>query len=290
MSATISQSMIKKIKELPTLPQVVMQVIKAVDNPDASANEVSRIVSQDQSLMTKVLKLVNSPYYGMPRRIATLSQATVILGFNTIKNLSVTAAIFDQFGGGGQKTNGNGFSRERFWQHSIACGIAAKVIVEHVRTQDPEEAFLAGLIHDIGKVVLDQFMHEEFIRTLELASSNKVSLVQAEYDVLGADHMQVGSWLAEKWNLPGHLIAAIKYHHFPHRAERHPGIAAIVHLADCLVRLEGYGSDGDPLPPEINDAAWLETGLQPDVIPELQKEIAVGYKSAEAFLSIVMNQ
>ncbi|RME01114.1 MAG: HDOD domain-containing protein, partial [Calditrichaeota bacterium] len=186
------QKIITKIKQLPTLPQVITRLIQIIDRPDSSASEVSKIISTDQSLMTKVLKLVNSPFYGMPKRITTLSQATVILGFNAIKNLALTAAIFDQFGGKGEGIHQNGFSREKFWEHSIAVAVASKIISEHIGYPQPEEAFMAGLIHDIGKVVLDQFLHDEFVEALKYSADNQVSISDAEIKIIGSNHAQIG--------------------------------------------------------------------------------------------------
>ncbi len=276
-----------KIKQLPTLPQVVTHLLQLIDNPSSSASQVSKIISQDQALATKVLKLVNSPFYGMPKRIGTLSQATVILGFNTIKNLALTAAIFDTFGGGGRAMK-NGFSREKFWEHSVACAVAAKTIAEQVRYDVPEEAFMAGLIHDVGKVVLDQFLHEEFCLALDHALDHKVPILEAEKQVIGAAHTDIGTLLAEKWNLPPHLGAVIEYHHSLLNPVKFAQIVSIVHLADAIVRLEGYGHSGNFVAPEISTSVWQVVSIDPDALPALLEEIRIGYDNAKEFLKMVI--
>ncbi len=276
-----------KIKQLPTLPQVLSQLIDLMEDPDASASEVSRIISKDQSLMTRVLKLVNSPFYGMPKRIATLSQATVILGFKTVKNLALTTAIFDQFQGGSSKPRGAGFTREKFWQHSIACAVASKIISEKIHYDCPEEAFMAGLIHDIGKVVLDQYMTEDFTRILDHAARENVPILEAEKQVIGVRHTQVGEWLAEKWNLPGHLVAAIRYHHTLAQQMKYVKLVLIVHLADAIVRMEGYGNGGDAVTPKIREEIWQVISIDPEDMPQLLNEIRLGYENAKEFLKLV---
>ncbi|MDQ7051418.1 MAG: HDOD domain-containing protein [candidate division KSB1 bacterium] len=277
-----------KIKQLPTLPQVVMHLLKLIDNPASSVNQVSKIISQDQSLATKVLKLVNSPFYGMSKRIATLSQATVILGFNTIKNLALTTAIFDQLGNCENPQEHCGFSREKFWQHSVACAVAAKTIAEHIRYEMPEEAFMAGLIHDIGKVVFDQFLHEEFMQALDFAYKHKVPLFEGEQHAIGAQHTDIGAWLGEKWNLPSHLIATIEFHHSLQNPEKYGEIVAIVHLANVLVRLEGFGHSGDPSQPIISEDIWHLININPDNVPQLLEEIRIGFENAKEFLRMVI--
>ncbi len=281
------RQLLLRIKQLPTLPQVVTHLLKLIDNPSSSANQVSKIISQDQSLATKVLKLVNSPFYGMPKRISTLSQATVILGFNTIKNLALTAAIFEQFG----DENGNAhpdFNREKFWEHSVACAVAAKTIAEHIHYEMPEEAFMAGLIHDIGKVIFDQYLHEDFGAALEYAKKHKVPLREGEKHAIGISHTEVGAWLAEKWNLPGHLNASIEYHHSLQNPLKYAKIVATVHLADVVVRLEGYGHSGDTSQPTIREEIWQVISIDPDRMPDLLDEIRIGFDNAKEFLRMVI--
>ncbi len=278
-----------RIKQLPTLPQVVTHLLKLIDNPASSASQVSKIISQDQSLATKVLKLVNSPFYGMPKRIATLSQATVILGFNTIKNLALTAAIFDQFGHGDPAQEHQGFNRERFWEHSVACAVAAKTIAEHLQYEMPEEAFMAGLIHDIGKVIFDQFLHKDFGVALDYARENKVPLFEGEKHAIGAQHTEIGAWLGEKWNLPAHLNAAIEYHHSLENPVKYAKIVAIVHLANIIVRLEGFGCSGDHSQPTISEDIWHVININPDNLPQLLDEIRIGFDNAKEFLRMVIS-
>ncbi len=274
-----------QIGNLPTLPQVVEQVMTLIENPDTTSAQLADVISTDQALMTKVLKVVNSAYYGMPRRIATLRQATVILGFNTVKNLVLSASIFDSFGSGQGDVV---FDRVKFWEHSVAVGTAAKILAQRIRLGEPEELFVAGLLHDVGKVVIDDYLHEEFVDILRTVRDKKCRILEAEREVLGIGHPQVGQMLAEKWNLPDTLTQAIAYHHEPKVAgNAHKKFVAIVHLADAIARLENLGFGGDSLTPVIDPESWSLLGIPELELGELILKIKEEFKKASVFLSLV---
>ncbi len=278
------QKLLSKIGNLPTLPQVVEQVMTLVEDPDTTSAQLADVISTDQALMTKVLKVVNSAYYGMPRRIATLRQATVILGFNTVKNLVLSASIFDSFGRGDE--NG-GFDRVKFWEHSIGAGTAAKVLAQRIRLGQPEELFVAGLVHDIGKVVIDDYLHDEFVRIVQIVRDKNCRILEAESEVLGVGHPYVGQLLAEKWNLPGILTESIAYHHTPQMALNHKKYVAIVHLADAIARLENLGNGGDSQTPVIDPKSWSMLGIPETELGELILKIEEEFKKASVFLNLV---
>ncbi|MCD6166955.1 HD family phosphohydrolase [candidate division KSB1 bacterium] len=276
-------AVVNRIQNLPTLPEVVEKVLALVDDPETSTANLAKIISNDQALMSKVLKVVNSAYYGLPRKISTLTQATVILGFNTIKNLVLTASVFSTFGSDGVQKR---FSRADFWAHSLGCATGCKILSKRIRFGLPEEAFVAGLIHDMGKVVIDQFLPQDFGAILDLVDSEKIRIIDAEKKVLGVDHTQIGQWLAEKWNLPPHLVAAIAYHHAPQFAGENKKIVAIVHLSDAIARLEHLGYGGDHQAPIIDSKSWEMLSIPEDELGEIICEIREEFDKSKVFLAL----
>ena len=259
------QQRLRKITEsiigLPTLPTVVTQMISLIDNPKTAASEVARLISTDQALTAKMLKLANSPFYGFPREISTVQMAVVVLGFETVKSLGLSVSVLERFAGG--SNNNSQFDRQKFWEHSIACGVAAKMLATKLRYRVPGEAFAAGILHDIGRLIFSQYFPEGFVEVLQITRQEDIYIGKAEERVLGVSHAQVGSWLAEKWNLPKQLEDAIAFHHAPGRLEQEHSAAlpALVHLADFLCRRERIGDGGGEKLPSLDPAALRAFGM-----------------------------
>lgn len=225
-----------RIDSVPMLPEVAGRILKLVDDPLVTAHKLAEVVSRDQSLVTSVLRVVNSAYYGFHWRISSVSQAVVLLGFRTIRNLVLAAAVMKNYGG---RSRAAGFDRMAHWRHSIGCGSAAAVLAGRWRLAGAGEAFLAGLVHDIGRVIMDQHFPEEFAETLARSRSGPCSLIEAEEQVFGLTHAAVGAHVARKWKLPEGVISGIADHHGP-GAERAWSLhAALVHAADVMARRAG---------------------------------------------------
>lgn len=278
------EDVVNQIQSLPSLPQVVQKVIAMVENPGISSAELAKTIGMDAALVSKILKVVNSAYYGLPRKISTLTQAIVILGFNTIKNIVLTASVFTVFEGNG---NSNRFDRKKFWEHSIGCAIACKVLSKRIRLGLPEEAFVAGLIHDVGKIVLDQFLHEEFEKVLDVVEDKNISFRLAEKHVLGVDHTQVGEWLCDKWRFPRQMQESVEFHHSPLSAKIHKKMVAIVHLSNSISKLEGMGHSGDNQPPEIIAKSWEMLSIPEEEIGELIVEIKDEFEKSSVFFDLL---
>mgnify|MGYP001228621782 FL=1 len=257
------QERIKKITQsiigLPTLPTVITQMIGLIENPGTSAKEVSQLISTDQALTAKILKLANSAFYGFPRGISTVNQAVVVLGFETVKSLGLSVSVLERFAVGEVTSS---FDRQKFWEHSISCGVAARLLAEKFNYQLRSEAFSSGILHDVGKLILSQYFAEEFNQVLSISEEEYVHISQAEERILGVTHTDIGSWLAEKWNLPARLTSAIAYHHFPSRS---PGsesqLPALIHLADILCRREEIGDGGGSGFPTLDPSALRALGV-----------------------------
>lgn len=277
------KKLVDKIQGLPTLPSMLNNINKMMLNPRTSAKEVAQLISSDPAITSKVLRVVNSSFYGFPNRITTVTHAIVILGFNTIKSIVLSSTIFDVF----KKDVKSSFDRQDFWKHSIGCGAAAKVLARRLGYPTLEEIFIAGLLHDIGKIVMDQFIHDKFVDVQTMVKAKDCLIVQAEEQLLGVTHADVGAWLFEKWNLSKGLIETTRCHHNPALASDNAKTAAIIHFADIVVRSMRFGNGGDNKIPPLSDAAWGMLGINAGQFDGLLKETGEEIEKAMIFLDFI---
>jgi putative nucleotidyltransferase with HDIG domain len=273
----------ENITSLPTLPTVITKISHLLQDPRTSADEIGKAITTDQALASKVLKLVNSAFYGFPGRINTITHALVILGFSTVKNIVLTASIFDAFGG---KGDSQAFNIQNFWLHSIGVGATAKTIAQKIGFKLQEECFLGGLIHDIGKIILSQYDKGNMGKLMRTISQKNCLFIDAEKEVIGTTHEELGGWLTAKWNLPKDLAAVVEHHHFPPAAKEHFLMASIVHVSDIFIRALNIGSGGDNKIPKINQQAWNQLNIKDSEIPQLLGKIDEEVEKATIFLSI----
>ena len=184
------KSTIENISGLPTLPTVIERITRLLQNPQTSAEEIGRAITVDQALAAKVLKLVNSAFYGFPGKIGTITHAVVILGFSTVKNVVLTASIFDIFHR--KQTQPEQFDIQKFWQHSIACGAASQAIAKHIGFEQKETCFIAGLIHDIGKLILCHHLPAEFAKVVANATAKDILFLESELQLFDCTHTEIG--------------------------------------------------------------------------------------------------
>ncbi|MCS6950669.1 MAG: HDOD domain-containing protein [bacterium] len=264
------QQLVQTIRDLPALPEVVVRVMRMTEDPRTDAQSIARVIATDQAMAARVLKLANSAFYGLPRRVSTLSEAVVILGFRTIKNLAIAASTFELLN---REIAGYWLQRGELWRHSLACAIGAQLIARRVRLPVVEEAFVAGLLHDIGKVAINLFVREQFDQIMECALKERIAFVEAEQAVLGFNHAMAGGLIAEKWNLPPSLVAVIKYHHQPSSAPEREPMISIVHLADVLSITLGIGIGGDGLYYHFEEDTLAMFGLEQADLDDLCEQI-----------------
>ncbi len=250
---------IKSIKSLPTLPEVAQKISKMVEDDKTSATELGRIISTDPAISGRVLRLVNSSFYGFPGRISSISNAIILLGFDVVKSLIISVSVFEMMEKG----------ILGLWEHSLGCAIASRFIAKKVKGCDPEEISVAGLLHDIGKVVVSIQLAEDYEEIKKTITDKKVTFIQAEKEVLDLTHEDIGCWLAESWNLPIGLLEPISCHHHPQQAQQAKVATDIVHLANFLIRAMGHGSGGDPWVPELNRKSWERLGLSMQDLEEI---------------------
>jgi HD-like signal output (HDOD) protein len=277
MNTVSLKKIVEKIRDLPTLPSVVMRVVAMAQDPDASASDVESILSHDPSLTMKVMRVANSSFYGFGD-IKTLKEAVMGLGFPASRSVVLSTSVFESFPGTGQP----GFDRAEFWRHSLAVAVASRLLAVNRRFPEIEEAFIAGLIHDIGKIVLDEYASEAWQAVLSHAAEKKILIFEAERVVLGCSHAQVGRWLAGKWKLPAHFSSAIFYHHQPSFACHGEVLVSFVHLSDILARTVQLGWGGDPLVPMIDPEAWARSGMKEEDFHKIRDALPEAFAKAEA--------
>lgn len=273
----------KFIKRMPSLSTTVGKVMEICSRTDASPNELNRVISLDPVLTGQVLKLINSSYYSLMNKVTSLTRAITMLGMNTVKNMALSTAIIRSVSGA-KKTRA--LPTKKFWAHSIGTGVCAKMLAKAngVPVMECEEYFVAGLLHDLGKIPFG----DEYIDVLDRVKSEQLPLIDMERDMLGVDHQEVGKMIAVKWKLNQAMTTAISFHHDVEAApEEHRVRAAYVGLANMYANILDLGYAGDPFPAEKSADVMLElTGLTWEMFGEIAASVEAEIEKAQVFLQI----
>ena len=247
---------VSRLRTLPTLPKLLERVIVALEDPDTNFSNVAELIEVDQSLTSQVLRLANSAFYSAQGSVSQVGQALVMLGTAVTRSIILSTGAFDM----------RGVDLPGFWEHSLGCAVAAGAIAKVTGRVNVEEVTAAGLLHDLGKVVLCKQLPDAFVHIVETAAATKRTFLEVERETLGTDHCEIAGWLVEKWRFPACLAEPITWHHAPSRALVARDETAIVHVANALVRALGYGSGGDRLLAAIDPTAWARLALTPDIL------------------------
>ncbi|MBI5058320.1 HDOD domain-containing protein [candidate division KSB1 bacterium] len=229
---------LRDIRTLPTLPHVAVELLRQSERAETSLSEIALLVEKDPSIATRLLKLVNSSYFGLRREVASVHQALMLVGLNNLRSLVLSTSVMDLFD---QKGQVGQLDRGDLWKHCIATAITARAIAKDTRMMDPEVAFTAGLIHDIGKVIVDRYLHPEFVEIVALMEQQSCTMRQAEGEILGVTHPEIGLHLTTHWNLPEVLRECVAYHHSPNDAGTYGTEAAVIALANEMSYELGHG-------------------------------------------------
>lgn len=280
----INKQTVSNIQDLPTLPEVASKLFQIINAPDTSANEVAELIAKDPGITAKVLRLANSAFYGIPRTITTVQNAVVLLGMKVVHSLVLSVSVGNSFS---PKNNENGLDRRLFWRHSLATAICGRMLAQRVKPSqlmDPEECFCSGLLHDIGKLVLDQYFTEEYVACLEKAKAGSLSLTESESEMFGSTHSDVGNWLTSKWELPRDLKAPIILHHKPETVSSPDKNACIIHVANYIVHAAGFDLYEGEVYSHFNPQAKKMLNITDEPIDELKEMIGTEIeKIDEAF-------
>lgn len=250
-------------------PVIFLLINETMNNPESSILDIAKIISNDQGLTARLLKMANSPLYGFPSKIETITQAISILGTQQINDLVLATTVVNLF----KKIPEKLVEIDSFWNHSIACGISARVLATYRREPNVERFFVAGILHDIGRLILYTKMPEVSIEILEKCRREEELLYRAEQEIIGYDHADVGSRLAEKWRLPLSIIEMVQFHHTPILSNYFPIETAVIHLADILAHAMELGSSGEKFVPPLDKKAWDSLGLTPSLLSSVMSKI-----------------
>jgi len=253
VTTEVLRTIARKVESLPTLPTVAIKVIETALDERASARDVAEIITTDQALASKLLKVVNSPSMGLRHEVSDISQAIVLLGFQVLKSLVLSVSVFpESFDTGGNR----GLRKPGYWRHCLGAGAAARALAVQRRYPNPEEAYIGGLLHDLGKVVLDQHVSQHYTKVLELQREADEAPREVEYSVLHTDHAEVGGWVAQRWNLPKCIQRVLKYHHSAldsaELSSQDRVLVALVSAADFICWTQGLGSVQAKRPPALS--------------------------------------
>jgi putative nucleotidyltransferase with HDIG domain len=222
---------LEKIKDLPTLPSVYFKVDKLLQDKEASTENVARVIEVDPAMSTRILRLVNSAFYGLSAKSNSIPQAVMMMGFKAVKNAIVSVAILDTLS---IKDRYQNFDMADFWRHSVSVAVVSGQLAEKSRLVAPDDAFMAGLLHDIGKIIMLKYFKEDFGLVWQTMQETRCSFADAEQEVASIDHVQIGSYLARKWQLPDHIIEAIAGHHYYLTSSQSTGLVECLMMAIAL--------------------------------------------------------
>ena len=249
------------IPDLPTLPNIVLKVNNLLKDHDSSIKELGKTIEKDQAMVTNILRLVNSTFYGFRSKIRNIPHAIIILGFNNVRNALVSVSIIKSFS---EKKGFEEFEIKDFWKHSIAVAVISKYLSEESKLDSPDDCFVAGLLHDIGKVVLSQYFTELFGLVWKSIQEDGLSFYEAEKELLPANHVQIGAHLAKKWQFPASLIESITYHHDIKKTVSNLDQLVIVHTANTI--MNNYEADSNTIP----DSSAIDPEAKRIMFPQLE--------------------
>ncbi len=275
---------IKEVVEVATISAVAMRAAQLIKNPDIPISKITETIGYDQSMAAKILRLVNSSFYGFQGRISSLSQAVVLLGFNTVRNVILSVSILKVFFSNKEYRI---FDLPRFWEHSVGTAFIAKKLAEQVGFREPEDAFIGGLLHDIGRIFILQFLPREMEQILALMLKEDLPMREAEERVLGVDHAWIGYIMAKNWHFPPPLCSGIANHHVPDGKDEDFLFASLIHVADAICCGMDIGYGGDDFIPDVSPRAWHELSLTLEDLEGLLQNIDANLYQIEDFLSIL---
>lgn len=279
---------LKKVNNLQHNFHTAIKVSKMLDDFNVSITNLSNVIAADQALTTTILKHCNSAQYGFSRKITTVKEAIAKIGFKTLKSIIFAIVSKSSFN---REVKGYGLKKGELWKNSLSCGIYARYLADITGLVDPDEAFTAGLLRDVGKIILHEYVIDDYNKIVELIKKENISFLEAEEKIMGFNHCQIGMMVADKWNFPKILVDVIKYHHNPELAVKEDceniDLVKIVHFADSLAVMLGHGIGKDGMMYEV-DLSSLET-LGIDITPENMDLLISDMANLESEINLIEN-
>lgn len=286
MSTIITlEEIVAKTPDLPSFPAAAMKVMREAESSTSNASSIAQILAQDQALSARVLRLANSAYYGLTRKVSNLQEAVVVLGTRCVRNLCMVAATYPWMS---RKLDGYCLGPRDLWTHSIGTALGAQHFAQISKKCNEDQAFTAGLLHDIGKVALSVWLENKTSSVAQYAHLAEVAFDEAERKILGFDHCQVGEHLANTWNLPEEIVGAIRWHHNPNETEVTSPIIDCVHLGLYMSLTLGLGLGGDGMQYEFCEDSFARLGIPQDKFDQIADNFLNGYEEYEKLFHDLM--
>lgn len=275
------EDIVARTSDLPTMSNAAVAVMRETQSANGSAQSVARCLNQDTALTVRVLRLANSAYYGLSRKVSNASEAVVILGMRNVRNLAVLASSFSWMS---RPLSGYAIGPKELWKHSVATATAAQVIADKYVPSIRDEAFTAGLLHNLGKVAMSIWLENKLGAVLAIAERENLPFDAVERKVFGYDHCDVGGFLAENWNLPADLVEVVRFHHRPDDCEPTRLLVDCVHIADYLSSSMGYGLGGDGLRYSYSSLAVERLNLSNQDLEILASDFMIAFEKQERLM------
>jgi len=263
------RKLIEQLPQISSLPTIFYQINQAVEDPECSFVEIGEIISGDPALSARLLRIVNSSFFGFPSKIETITHAVTIVGMAQLNDLALATTVVNQFKGIPKKL----LNMEKFWFHSVATGLAARIIAVYRREPNADRFYLMGMLHDLGRLVLLLNLPDQMQKVVDRYEKGEGLFHDVENEVMGADHADVAGMLLEVWRLPDMLQEAVAFHHAPSQSPRYPTAAAIVHVADIIAHGMELGTCGERYVPPLNAKAWEVLDLPPSLLPSIVEQV-----------------
>ncbi len=271
---------IRGITKVSSLPTIFVKLDEAMANPRSTNKDYAVIINEDTAMAVRLLRIANSALYNFPTKIETVSHAITIIGSKQLRDLLLACSVIKMFDDIPEAL----VSMELFWRHSIAVGVTARILAGMRRENNVERFFVAGLLHDIGRLILFTEATKQMQHIVKEAAERQQLLFKIEKELMGFDHAKLGGLLLKTWKLPSRLIDAVQYHHTPMNSKTHPIEASIVHCADIIVNALQLGTTGEHLVPPLNDKAWELLNLEKDTLATAVEHLLVQYNDAVQFI------
>ena len=274
------EHMVEDVSTIHSLPMFYSQLSEAIDHPRSSIGDIAKIISEDQGLTARILKLANSPLFGYFSKIDTITQAVTIIGVLQVRDLALALSVMDVFKGIPEDL----VNMERFWKHSIATGLAARLLATSQREANLERFFVAGILHDIGRLVMYVRVPDICLELLEECRATGTLLYRAERERFSFDHADVGSTLLKRWKIPPRVAEPVGTHHNCKKGDQYPREGAILHLADIVAHALQIGNSGEVFVPELDLAVWDRLQISCYFLPTLVKQVDTTYAQTVSVL------